>query len=368
MNLLIACGGTAGHINPAIAIANCLHAAGIGAKILFVGAGRELEKRLIGKAGYDLVNIKMTGLRRGVTPKDMLYNAKTVRNLVTAGNEAERIIKDFSPNAAIGTGGYVCYPVLRKASQMGIPTFIHEANAVPGLTTKMLSATADMVMVSFPGLEKQYRKPERVVFTGMPVRGDFSRLREYVKPPRAKPLVVSFWGSLGASRMNELMGEFIKLNSVAGLFDHIHATGNNADILRESLKGYEIAEEQLPEGIEIREYIDDMATVMSEADLVLCRAGASTVAELTIIGKPAILVPSPYVTDNHQEKNALALQKAGGAVMVPEKECTGARLFDEVVAILRDHDKRGEMSEAQKNLATPGAAERIVGLIVGRAS
>jgi len=182
-----------------------------------------------------------------------------------------------------------------------------------------------------------------------------------------KPLVVSFWGSLGAERMNEAMAEFIKLNIDAGRFDHIHATGGSEDGVREMknrLKSLGVSED-LPQGIEIRQYIDDMPTVMAMADIALCRAGASTIAELTIMGKPAILVPSPYVTNNHQEENAKQLQKAGGAVMLSEKDCTGKKLFDTVTSILEDKDKLRSMGEAQLTLANPDAAAKIVELVIG---
>ena len=366
MNFLIVCGGTAGHINPALAIAAELRRRMPDAKILFVGAGKELEKKLIPAAGYHLVNIRMSGLRRGFSPDELIYNFNTFRNLTTAGVKAGELISRFEPSAVIGTGGYICYPVLRRAAQMGIPTVVHGSDAVPGLTTKMLSATVDRVLVSFPGLENMYRKPDRVVFTGTPVRKGF----EIPPDPEAsagrngKPLVVSFWGSLGAERMNEIIAEFIKLNITARRFDHIHATGKNgAEEMKKRLVRLG-APDELPQGVEIREYIDDMPSVMAAADLVLCRAGASTIAELTIIGKPAVLVPSPYVTNNHQEENAKQLEKAGGAVMLLEKNCSGDVLFDAVTSLLRDSDRLTRMSFAQKSLASPNAAEKIVDIVL----
>ena len=364
MKFLLVCGGTAGHINPALAVAGEIGRIMPDAKILFVGSGRELERRLIPGAGYDLVNIKMSGLKRGFSPGALVYNLKTVKNLALAGAGAGRIIREFKPDAVLGTGGYVCYPVLKKAARMGIPTLIHESNAVPGLTTKLLSASVQKVLVSFLGLENLYKRPERVVFIGTPVRGGFAPVPG--SKQGEKPLVVSFWGSLGAGRMNEAMAEFIKLNIDARLFDHIHATGGGENSVLEMKGRLESlgAPGDLPRGIEIRRYIDDMPEVMAMADIVLRRAGASTIAELAIMGKPAILVPSPYVTNNHQEENAKQLQKAGGAVMLPEKGCTGKALFDTVASILGDKEKLRNMSEAQKTLAVPGAAAKIVELII----
>jgi len=367
MNFLFVCGGTAGHINPALAIAAEMQKSVPDPKILFVGAGKDMEKGLIPRAGYHLVNIRMSGLKRGVAPDDMLYNINTLRNLSTAGVKAAKLIKRFRPDAVIGTGGYICYPVLRKAAQMGVPVFVHESNAVPGLTTKLLSHIADNVFVSFPGLEKAYKKPERVVVTGTPVRGGFETPSPAPEPGerRSKPLVVSFWGSLGAERMNERMAGFIQKNIETGLFDHIHAAGKSGgaaamiDKLRQSG-----ATGNLPYGIEIREYIDDIQPVMAGADIVICRSGGSTLAEITAIGKPAVLIPSPYVTNNQQIENAKHLQKAGGAVMVEEKDCTGESLFDLVASLLGDSRRLAGMAAAQKKLGSPGAAGRITGVIL----
>ena len=368
MNFLLVCSGTAGHINPALAIAESLQSVMPDAKILFVGSGRDLENRLIPSAGYNLKNIKMSGLKRGFSPSQIIHNLKTVKNLAMAGSAAARIIREFKPDAVIGTGGYVCYPMLKKASKMGIPTLIHESNAVPGLTTKMLSACVDKVLVSFPDIQNLYKRPERVVFTGTPVRTGFSGQKKSEQTQRTKPLVVSFWGSLGAARMNEEMAEFIKHNISNGTptFDHIHATGGTQEsvtAMLNRLKSLGVTED-LPPGIEIRQYIDDMPTVMASADIVLCRAGASTIAELTVVGKPAILVPSPNVTDNHQEENAKQLQKVGGAVMLLEKDCTGKTLYSAVMEVLRDGDKLKKMSDAQRTLGAPNAAKKIVELIV----
>ena len=367
MNFLFACGGTAGHINPALAIAEQLGKLVPGSRFLFIGAGREMENRLIPSAGYELVNIKMSGLKRGFAPSDIVHNIKTAGYLMSAGKEAAKFIKNFSPQAAIGTGGYICYPVLKKAAQLGIPTIVHESNAVPGLTTKMLSAIVDRVLVSFPGLEDTYKKPERVVFTGTPVRGGFElgKAKSEGLKTTGKPLVLSFWGSLGAEHMNEKIAEFIKLNIERDGFDHIHATGKSggADEMNGRLAKLGAAE-QLPPGIDIREYIDDMHSAMSAADIVMCRAGGSTVAELTAMGKPAVLIPSPYVSNNEQEKNAQQLVNAGGAVLLDEEGCSGKLLFDTVADILADEQRLMRMSEAQASLGVPEAARRIAEIVL----
>ena len=363
MNVMFVCGGTAGHINPALAVAAELRKKDLDIKILFVGAGRDLEKRLIPDAGYELTNIKMSGLSRGLTPAKILKNIKTVKNLFFAKREAGKLMCAFKPDAVVGTGGYICYPVIKRAAEMGIPTLIHESNAVPGLAVKLLSAHADKTLVSFPGLEEIYKKPQRVVFTGTPVRDGFKALSDGLGSASKKPLIVSFWGSLGAERLNEIMTQFIKLLSDKGDFRHIHATGRNggAEKLKNSLLQIGVRDF---EDIEIREYIDDMPTVMAAADIVLCRAGASTLAELTVMGKPAVLVPSPYVTNGHQEQNAEQLRKAGGALVLTEKECSGSSLYAAAESILKDRNKLQSMSKAQKAIGAPGAAERIAELIL----
>ena len=367
MKFLFVCGGTAGHINPAIGIAMEVRCRMADAKILFVGAGRDLEKRLIPQAGFHVVNIRMSGLKRGLSPAHAAHNFKTLVNLTTASFESANLLRRFKPDAVIGTGGYICYPVMKKAVQMGIATFLHEPNAVPGLTTKLLSAYVDKVLITFPGLDMLYRRPERLVISGTPVRSGFYLPPEKTTIPGSgeRPLVLSFWGSLGAERMNDTIAEFIKLNVEGAQFEHIHATGKKGGVreMKSRLKRLG-APDALPQCIDIREYIDDMPSVMAAADIVLSRAGASTVAELTVLGKPAVLVPSPFVPNNHQEENAKQMKKAGGAMMILEKDCTGNALYDAVTELLGDSDRLKRMSYAQRSLAAPNAAEKIVDLVV----
>ena len=367
MKVMIACGGTAGHINPALAIADEIRSREPESEILFVGAGRDLENRLIPRAGFDIVNIKMSGLYRKATPANLVMNAKTLKNLFFASREAGKHIASFHPDAVIGTGGYICYPLLKKAAEAGVVTYIHESNAEPGLTTKLLSAKVDVVFTAFPGLERLYKKPERVLYTGTPVLSDFRKAASGKNSAGAgpRPLLLSFWVSLGAERMNEVMVEFIKLNIKEERFDHIHAVGKKGGISKmlervnqpEQLTG-------LPKGIQVREYIDDMPSVMAQADLVLCRAGGSTLAELTVMSKPAVLVPSPYVTNDQQGKNAAQYQKYGGAIVIDEKDCSGESLYNTVASILKDKDKRKRMSDSLAALSISSAESRIVDVMI----
>ena len=369
MRFLLVCGGTAGHINPALAIAAELGRIIKGSEFLFVGSGREMEKRLIPGAGYKLENVTISGFARGISPRHIKANFKMLRNLVASAKESEQIIRDFKPDAVIGTGGYVCYPVLKKAAQMGIPTLLHESNAVPGVTTKMLSGRVDKIMVAFPDVKKYYKKPENVIVTGTPVRQDFSAMTKQEAREKLgvdnRPLVVSFWGSLGASVMNGYMVDFIAENCKSGAFNHIHATGGGEagfNKLKAALKEKGI--KNIPKNVDLRPYIDNMGTVMTAADLVMCRAGASTIAELTMMGKPSILVPSPNVTNNHQEKNARAVERAGGAKVLLEPECNGKILYDAAVEITGNKNMLSKMIEGALSLGVKDCVSDIAEIII----
>jgi UDP-N-acetylglucosamine--N-acetylmuramyl-(pentapeptide) pyrophosphoryl-undecaprenol N-acetylglucosamine transferase len=370
MRVLITCSGTAGHINPALAIADEIVKTAPGTKIMFIGAGRRLENKLIPEAGYPLENIRISGFARGFTPKQILNNIKTLSNIATAQAQTGEIIKRFRPDVAVGTGGYVCYPVLRKAAHMGIPTVIHESNAIPGLTTQLLAGIVDKILVAFPDVSGLYPRPEKVQYTGTPVRSDFLRFTKNEARLKlgidGRPLVVSYWGSLGAENMNNIITDFIPLNMESRLFNHIHATGGT-DAIKTQFVGrlkQKISGVNIPPWIDIRTYIDNMPLVMTAADLILCRSGASTMAELTALGKPAIMVPSPNVTNNHQEKNAQRLAKTGGVVSIVEKDCTGELLYSTVKNLLTDKARLALMSEAMRNAGVPDAASGIVGLII----
>ena len=369
MRFLFVCGGTAGHINPALAIAGELRSRMPEAEFLFIGSGRELENRLIPQAGFEMTNISAGGFSREKTIAALKRNIGSARKLLSGTFQARKIMRRFRPDVAIGTGGYVCYPVLKEASRMGIPTVVHESNAVPGLTTKLLSSSVDRVLTAFPNMEKLYRRPERVIMTGTPVRSGFSakskaELRHELGMSEG-PVVVSFWGSLGAARMNDIMAGFIARNAEENAFYHVHATGGGSegvDRMMQKLRERGIIE--LPAGLDLRPYIDNMPEVMSACDLVLCRAGASTLGELASIGKPAVLVPSPNVTDNHQEKNAAALAAAGGAVMIKESECTADGLYETVTELLADRKRLGEMSEKLLSMGSADASARIADMIL----
>ena len=369
MNILFTCGGTAGHINPAVALARMFRERD-GAQVLFVGADGGMEERLVPKEGFDLKTVTITNFQRSFTPAAVGHNVKTLVNMARSDGQAKTILRDFKPDLVVGTGGYASYPVVKAAAKAGIPTAIHESNAVPGLTTKALSKVADVVMVGFAESKGHYEHPERVVVTGTPVRGDFfrytrSEAREKLGLTDDRPLLLSYWGSLGASVMNGYMEEFVRLECEAGEpFHHIHGAGRDFASFTKVLSRDDLTRGSHP-GVEIREYIYDMPLVMAAADLVLCRSGASTISELAAIAKPAVLVPSPNVTADHQTKNAKILAEAGGAVLLPEKECSGQKLYDVAAALLRDPVKRGDMARALSTLAVADANEKIYDTLKG---
>ncbi|MDY3013732.1 MAG: undecaprenyldiphospho-muramoylpentapeptide beta-N-acetylglucosaminyltransferase [Evtepia sp.] len=360
MKILFTCGGTAGHINPAVALARMFQERQENCQVLFVGAKGGMEERLVPKEGFPLETVTISSFWRTLSPAGIRHNLKTLRNLSVSKKEAVRILDQFQPDLVVGTGGYASYPVVHEAARRGIPTAVHESNAVPGLTTQRLSKVADRVMVGYEESRAHYSDPEKVVVTGTPVRGDFFRLtrqqaREALGIQDDRPLLLSYWGSLGADVMNGYMTDFIRRELDEGpFFHHIHGAGRNYASMTKVLGG-----QKLPPEIRLLEYIYDMPVVMAAADLVLCRGGASTLSELTAIGKPAVIVPSPNVTNHHQEKNANVLAKEGGAVVLLEPVCSGETLYRTAAELLKDEQRRQDMSRAMAAMGNPQAAESI---------
>lgn len=370
MKIVFTCGGTAGHVNPALALAGLVKERKPDSEILFVGARRGIEKQLIESAGWPFRTVEISSFHRSLTPKELRHNLISLRNLLRSPGEAKALLKEFPASLVVGTGGYASYPMIRAAASLGIPAAVHESNAIPGLTTRLLEKHADLIMVGFEECRKNYRHPEKVLVTGTPVRGDFFRLTK--KEAKAqlgmddgRPLIVSFWGSLGAREMNRQMAEFLALEARSGIpFHHVHGAGKVGCIhMAEYLKDADIDLDRAP-GLEVREYIQDMGVMMRAADLVICRAGASTISELTALGVPAIIVPSPNVTHNHQESNARVLANSGGAEMILEKDSSGRLLYDTARRILEDPDRRKRMSSAMSSLGTIDASEKIYAAVM----
>jgi UDP-N-acetylglucosamine--N-acetylmuramyl-(pentapeptide) pyrophosphoryl-undecaprenol N-acetylglucosamine transferase len=299
MRFLFTCGGTAGHnINPALGVAGRIRELMPDAEILFIGAVGHMESELVPREGYPIRVIKVRNLSRSLRWDGIRHNAGAAVDLAASYKESKQIIREFCPDVAVGTGGYVCYPVLRAASALGVPTAVHESNALPGLTTKLLEKRVNRIMVGFEDSREHYRHPEKVVVTGTPVRGAFRRVdpaeaKRELGRPADKPLVLSVWGSLGADYMNLVMTDFIQILCRQPAFGLIHATGRRGYAPKLERLRAECAVDWESRGIEVREYIYDMPRVMAAADLVLCRSGASTSASWRLWESPPFWCPRP---------------------------------------------------------------------------
>ena len=356
MRFIFTCGGTAGHINPALAVASSLRELLPSCDILFIGAENMMEMDLVPLEGYDIKGIKITNISRSFSIEGIKHNIDTFKNVVKSTKEAQKIISDFKPDCVIGTGGYVCYPVISAAHSLGIKTVIHESNAFPGLTTNLLKKKVDLLLTGFD--TDAYSDMSNVICTGTPVRDSFSSFnKDTVKKELGieKPLVLSVMGSLGSEHMNEIMKELIPMNSKNGAFHLIHVTGS---------RYYRDFTPKTFDNTTVFEYLNDIAKYMVAADLVICRAGASTLSELTYLGKSAILVPSPNVTGNHQEKNARALEEKGAAKVLLENEFDAQELYNIITDLILDKNSLNAMSEASKKQSIESSAADIAGIII----
>lgn len=365
MKVLLAGGGTAGHINPALAIAGYIKKKRPETEFLFIGNRDGMEQRLVPQAGFEIKSITISGFKRSFSPKSMVENVKTVTRTFTSSHEAKKIISEFKPDICIGTGGYVSGPVIRTASKMGIPCIIHEQNAYPGVTNKMLAKSVEKVMLAVPDAKKYFEKADFVV-TGNPVRGDILTADKEESRAELKlderPMILSFGGSLGARKINEAVADIVARSGKDGRYQHIHAYGKYGDWFPDLVKekGTDISQ---CNNLDIRPYIDNMPTCMAAADLVICRAGAITLSEIQAMGKPAILIPSPNVAENHQYHNAMALVNAGAAEIIEESELSGETLMKTVDKMLLDPEKLNTISENSRKMAITDANERIYSVV-----
>ena len=360
MKILLAGGGTGGHINPAIAIANTVKANDPGAQIAFIGTKKGMENNLVGKAGYPLYHIEMRGLRRSLS----LSNLKTAYYYFTAPSKAKKLLLNYQPDVVVGTGGYLSWPLLHAASKLGIPTAIHESNAIPGKAVKMLEDEVDRIYINFPSTAEAFQAKEKILCVGNPLitapdTKEETGLREKLGIPKnVKKVILSFGGSLGAERVNEEILALMR-DEIANRPEifHVHATGK----IEYEAAMAKAAEYGLTEKTNIRllEYIYDMPLWEKAADLVICRAGAMTIAEMALLGKACILIPSPNVANNHQYENAKRLADAGAAVMHEEKNLTPGVLSATVCELLSDDKKISALSDSIRMFAKPNAAGDI---------
>lgn len=359
--ILLAAGGTGGHINPALAVGGYIREHYPDAKILFVGTPDKMEARLVPQAGFDFKSIEMSGFQRDMSLQGIKDNLSTLSKLAKSLPKAKAIIKEFNPDVAVGFGGYASGPIIRAAVKCGVPAAVHEQNAFPGVTNKLLSKKVNTVMLTTQAAKEYFPEKAHCVVTGLPVRGemlkadrDFSRAQLGVD---SRPLILSMGGSLGARSINEAVKELILKRYKDKKCFFLHATGSNGTAMIDELNG-EIDLSQ-NKHVMLREYIDDMDVCMSAADIVICRAGASTISELQVMGKASVLIPYPYAAENHQYFNAKDLADNNAAILIEEKDLSGEKLVSLIDLLISNMDKVREYGENAKKMAVTDASKRI---------
>jgi len=355
VRVIISGGGTGGHIYPAIAIADRIMEMRPDTEILFVGTEKGMERDLAPKNGYPIRFITVTGLNR----KKIFKNFKVLMDLRKGLREARRIIKEFKPDIVIGTGGYVCGPVVKAASELGVRTFIHEQNASPGLTNKILEKYVEKVFIGFEEARGCFKNKNKIVFTGNPVRKEFfsakrTAARAKLGVPDGDFMAVSFGGSLGAVKINEVMTEVAAtLSGIGGISVFFATGGRYYDGVIENFKARDIS---LCGNIRVLPFLYEMDQYLAACDAVISRAGAITISEILVCGKPAILIPSPNVTGNHQFYNAKALADKGGAILIEEKDLSAENLIG---ALMKMKDDKGLSREGAESPLNNSAADVI---------
>lgn len=355
-NILISGGGTGGHIFPALAIAGEVKRRCPEANILFVGAENRMEMEKVPAAGYKIIGLPVSGFDR----KNLFRNFKVLFRLFKSMGMAKNILKDFRPDIAIGVGGYASGPMLKAAQKKGIPTLIQEQNSYAGVTNKLLAAKVNAICVAYDGMERFF-PADRIVVTGNPVRSNLLNCKMSQKEAKerygldpVKPTVLVIGGSLGARTVN---------NSIIAGLKSI-SQNDNIQIIWQTGKFYdEACQKALAEtpaaNVKQMAFVNDMDVAYSAADLVVSRAGASSISELQLLGKPCILVPSPNVAEDHQTKNALALANRDAAIMITDADCADA-LVDTIVKVINDKEKLASLSKNISQMALHNAAEHIV--------
>lgn len=376
MKFLFATGGTAGHINPALAVASYIRETQKDAEILFIGTADHMESRLVPNAGFAFKTIDINGFKRSFSPKAIIDNVKTVLKLFKSEKASKSIIEEFAPDVVIGFGGYVSGPVLEEAAKLHIPCCIHEQNAYPGITNKQLAKQVDKVMLTVEDAAKHLEPKNEVAVTGLPVRGELLKkskadARVQLGIPDDKKLVLSFGGSLGAAPLNNAMFEILLKHADDRSVYHLHSVGTNgADYLDKFVNnGFErISDTVVKKGtVEVRQYIDNMDVCMAAADLVVGRAGASSLSEIEAMGKASILIPSPYVAENHQFHNAMALVNRNAARIIEEKDLTPDSLSSLMKELLSNSETLFEIEKNAKDMAILDSRERIADIILSLA-
>ncbi len=364
MRVLIAAGGTAGHVNPALAIAGYIKEQIPSAQIYFAGCKNGMESKLVKAAGYPFYEIEVRGIQRKINFTNIKRNIAAVYYLAKSIPRANRILKDIKPQLVIGTGGYVSGPVVRAAAKKGIKTAIHEQNAFPGVTNKLLAKQVSTVLAPSKEAAQKLGAMHKTKIVGNPVRQEFLRQdrdaqRQNLKLNKADVLIVSFGGSLGAQKLNEAIAQLAKWEQKTpdANIRHIHASGS---IEKQSFEKL-LKESGIEKNgkFEVREYINNMPKLLCAADLIICRAGALTLAELSATGRASILIPSPNVAENHQYHNAIQYENANAAVVITEKELDEQKIINTVKQLIKQKDTLKIMGENAKKLAYPNSLALI---------
>ena len=360
MRVLLTGGGTSGHVNPALAIVDIIRSRNSFAEFAYIGTEKGIEKRLVEKEGIEFHSINIQGVRRSLSPA----NIKTAYLVMTAPSKAKKIIEKFKPDIVIGTGGYVCWPPLKAAAELGIPTVIHESNSVAGLAVRKLESKVDVILTNFENTADSLTQKRKVINVGNPIRRSFGVLnkqqarKELGIPDSIKFVILSFGGSLGAPKINsaviDVMRKFVLEHEDVM---HVHSGGRN--YYKNAMDTFASHGLEKNSRMSIKEYIYDMNLYMTAADVIICRAGAMTLTELAMMKKPAILIPSPNVTDNHQYKNALALAQKGAAILIEESMLDCDSINAAVEKIYSDEALRNNMTEAVSAFAKPDVNELI---------
>lgn len=362
MKVIIAAAGTAGHINPGLAIANKIKEEEKDSKIIFIGTTRGLENDLVPRAGYELKTIDAYGLSKKISIENIKKMYKTLKGF----GEAKKIIKEFEPDIVIGTGGYICGATISAAHKLGIPTLLHESNAFPGKAVKMLAKKTDTILVSFEDAKERIKNAKNIVFTGTPVKikrkeyGINEKLR-IIKDAglnETKPIVLIFGGSQGAQKINESILGILK-NKYNKNYQIMWATGpKQYDIIKEKLEDSNININNI-ENAKIVPYIYNMEEIMNVSDLIVARSGAMTITEISNLGKPSILVPLPNVSGNHQLYNAKVLENVGAAKIILNDELDSNKLNEQIEQIVLNKNKVQEMSKNALKVSTSDVEDKI---------
>ena len=358
MKVIMTGGGTGGHIYPAIAIADKIKAENPDAEIIFVGTEHGLEKKIVPASGYEIRFITAEGIDR----KNLLKNIDVLRKLMKGNRQAKKIVEDFQPDMVIGTGGYASAPVIKAGYKFGANVYIHESNALPVLTNRVSEKYVKNVFLGFAEAASHFKQPEKHVLTGNPVRKDFFTItkeeaREALGIKQDRFVALAFGGSQGAGRINKAMMDVVSAFNGSDDTDIYLGTGSfYYDAILEELKARGV---EPAENIRIMEYINEMDKYLKAADMVISRSGALTVAEVTVCGKPAVFIPSPIVTGNHQYFNAKAVADKNGAFILEEKELTGEKIAEYISMLKEDSALLEEMSAASRDCALTDATDVI---------